>query len=120
LRAPATGGDDVVNNARERIMINIKSIAAGLLLCFVAVPYADAQITVDVSKITCKDFLHDTITVPDNIAYWLSGYYNGKRDSTVFDVNGLQSYVSKVEDYCIRNQDVTVMKAVEILLGVGK
>ena len=101
-------------------MINIKSFGAGILFCLVTVPYAAAQITIDVSKITCKEFLHDTITVPDNIAYWLSGYYNGKRDSTTFDVNGLQNYVSKVEDYCISNQDVTVMKAAETLLGVGK
>jgi acid stress chaperone HdeB len=99
---------------------NTKFIAAGLLICFAAAPPARAQVTLDVSKITCREFLHDTITVPDNIAYWLSGYYNGKRGSTAFDVNGLSVYVRKVEDYCLRNQDVTVMKAAETLIGVGK
>jgi acid stress chaperone HdeB len=96
------------------------SIVAGLLFCLVIVPSARAQVTIDVSKITCKEFLNDTITVPDNIAYWLSGYYNGKRGNTVFDANLLKDYVNKVQDYCIHNEDVTVMKAAEILLGVSK
>ena len=101
-------------------MLNIRSIAAGILLCLAMTLYARAQITVDVSKITCKEFLHDTITAPDNIAYWLSGYYNGKRSNTVLDVNALRDYVSKVEDYCLHNQDAMVMKAAETLLGVSK
>jgi acid stress chaperone HdeB len=103
-----------------RIVTKPKFIAAGLFICLVAAAPARAQVTLDVSKITCREFLHDTITVPDNIAYWLSGYYNGKRGSTVFDVNGLGDYVRKVEDYCLRHQDITVMKAAEILIGAGK
>ena len=99
---------------------NPKSIVAGLLFCLAAAPAAHAQVTIDVSKITCKEFLYDTITVPDNIAYWLSGYYNGKRGNTVFDVNVLKGYVTKVQDYCLRHQDITVMTAAETLLGVGK
>ena len=101
-------------------MTNPKSVAAGLLFCLVAVAPAGAQATVDVAKITCKEFLHDTITVPANIAYWLSGYYNAKRHNTVFDTNVLQSYVGKVQDYCLNHEDMTVMKAAEALLGVGK
>ena len=93
-----------------------KIFAAGLL-CLLIVSSAHAQIMLDVTKITCRDFLQDTITVPENIAYWLSGYYNGKRDNTVFDVVTLKSYVNKVEDYCEHNKDVTVMHAVETLLG---
>ena len=105
-------------------MTNPKStvvgIVAGLLFYLAAAAPARAQVTIDVSKITCNEFLHDTITVPDNIAYWLSGYYNAKRHNTVFDVNVLRSYVSKVQGYCLHHEDMTVMKAAETLLGVGK
>ena len=96
-------------------MSNVKSILAGLLFCLVTAPSARAEITIDVSKITCKEFLFDTITLPDNIAYWLSGYYNGKRGNT-----GLRDYVNKVEQYCVGNQDMTVMKAAETVLNSGK
>ena len=79
-----------------------------------------AEITVDVSKITCKEFMFDTVTLPDNIAYWLSGYYNGKRGNTVLDITALRDYVNKVEQYCLQNQDMTVMKAAETILNVNK
>jgi acid stress chaperone HdeB len=103
-----------------RIVTSSKSIAVGLLFCLVAAAPARAQATIDISKITCVEFLHDTITVPDNIAYWLSGYYNAKRHNTVFDINVLKGYVGKVQDYCLRHEDMTVMKAAETVLGVGK
>jgi acid stress chaperone HdeB len=103
-----------------RIVTRLKSIAAGLLFCLVTALSAGAQVTIDASKITCKDFLTSTIADPDLIAYWLSGYYNGKRGNTVLDVNSLHDYVHQVEDYCVHNQDMMVMKAAETFLGVSK
>jgi acid stress chaperone HdeB len=106
--------------AEVRIVTNITSIVAGLLLCLMTVPSALSGITIDVSKITCKEFMFDTVTLPDNIAYWLSGYYNGKRGNTVFDITALRDYVNEVERYCLQNQDMTVMKAAETVLNVNK
>jgi acid stress chaperone HdeB len=64
-------------------------VPAGLILiCNIASPAA-AQVTLDVSKITCDQFSGYKITSPDNIAIWLSGYYSGKRDSTIVDTQNL-------------------------------
>lgn len=101
-------------------MAGIKSIMAILLFYFVTAPSARAEITIDASRLTCKEFLLDAITVPDNLAYWLSGYYNGRRGNTVLDLGGLRDYVNNVEQYCIRNRDVTIMKAAETVLGATK
>lgn len=109
-----------VNNLGAPIVTNTRSIVAGLLFCLVAIPSARAQVTIDVSKITCKQFLVSTLFETDHIAYWLDGYYNGNRSNTVLDVNGLQEYVTKVHDYCLHNQDAAVMKAAETILGAGK
>jgi len=118
---PGTSGDHAeCNQLGARIVTNAKSVVAGLLFCLMAVSSAQAQVTIDVSKITCKEFVLSTLFEPDHIAYWLSGFYNGNRSNTVLNVDDLQDYVSKVEDYCVHNQDVTVMKAAEILLGAGK
>jgi hypothetical protein len=103
-----------------RVVTNIKSIVATAFVCLATAPSARADIKVDVSKLTCKDMLLDSITLPDNIAYWLSGYYNGKRGNTVFDLTDLQEYVNKVEQYCSQHQDATVMKAAQTILGVSK
>ena len=99
---------------------SFKPIVCALLFCLVSASGASAQIMIDVARITCKQFLNDTITVPDNIAYWLGGYYDGQRGNTEFDIDVLKHNVSKLEDYCVHNQDVTVMNAVETLLGLSR
>jgi len=57
-----------------------KSLLAvpGLIFTLVAVA-AKAQVMLDISKVTCDQFAGYKITDPQNIAVWLSGYYNGKR-----------------------------------------
>jgi acid stress chaperone HdeB len=95
-------------------------IASGLMLILVAVRAAQAQVTVDISKITCDQYVGYKITEPRNIAIWLSGYYNGKRGNTVIDTQDLAKYARKVQDYCLANPQVPVMQAVEKLLGTGK
>jgi acid stress chaperone HdeB len=107
-------------NAGALAVTNPKALVAGLLFCLSAGPAAYAQTTVDVSKITCEQFLLYKITDPNNIAIWLSGYYNGKRDNTVIDVQGLQDHLSKVKDYCRSNYTKTVMQAVETVVGAPK
>ena len=58
------------------------AIAVGLIFALETVPAVRAQVTVDVSKITCDQFNGYKVTNPKNIAIWLSGYYHGKRGET--------------------------------------
>jgi acid stress chaperone HdeB len=95
-------------------------IVSELILALVAVSAAHAQVTVDVSKITCDQFVGYKITNPQNIAIWLSGYYNGKRGNTVIDTQGLAKNARKVQDYCLTKPQVPVMQAVETLRRHGK
>jgi HdeA/HdeB family len=80
---------------------------------------AQAQVSVDVAKITCRQLFFDKMISPNekSLAIWLSGYYNAKRDNTVLDLGALAKNVDKVEDYCRMNEDVTVMEAVTKALG---
>jgi acid stress chaperone HdeB len=83
-----------------------------------AIP-AQAQVSVDVAKITCHQLLFDKVISPNekSLALWLSGYYSAKRNNTVLDIGALAKNVDKVEDYCRLNEDVTVMDAVTKALG---
>jgi acid stress chaperone HdeB len=82
---------------------------------------AQAQVTLDVSKITCEQFILWKVTDPDKIILWLSGYYNGKRGNTVIDTKGLEENANKVKDYCnANNLKPTVMQAVEALIATNK
>jgi len=47
-----------------------------------------AQVTLDLSKVTCEQYVGYKITDPQNISIWLSGYFNGKRGNTIVDTQG--------------------------------
>src|ERR1043166_5421554 len=84
---------------RRKVMMKSMLVPSGLILALGAVPAARAQVTVDVAKITCDQFTGYKITNPDNIAMWLSGYYNGRRGNTILDTQGLAANTKKVRDY---------------------
>jgi acid stress chaperone HdeB len=91
-----------------------------LSLSAVAVVPAHAQVTVDVSKITCEQYILFTVADPHDIAVWLSGYYNGKRNNTVLDTQQFREHGKKVMEYCELNLKSTVMDAVEKVLGAAR
>lgn len=101
-------------------MFKLKTNLSSLMLLGLIISAAQAQVTIDVAKISCEQFRGYAITDPNNIALWLSGYYNGKRGNTVVNVQVFKENLQKVKDYCITNPKVTVMQAVEIILGKGK
>jgi hypothetical protein len=97
------------------------------LIAFVALSMfctreVSAQMTVDVAKITCRQYLFDKTFSPraPMIANWLSGYFNGLKNNTVVDLGTMAKNKDKVEDYCRMNLDTTIMDAAKTALGVAK
>ena len=101
-------------------MIKFIFVALGLIFALEKIPPAQAQVTLDVSKITCEQYNGYKITNPQNIAIWVSGYYHGKRGSTTLDTQGLIANAKKLRDYCRRNPQTLVMEAVETLSGTAR
>jgi hypothetical protein len=101
-------------------MMKQKSFLWGAAFFLVAAPATQAQVTLDVSKITCEQFLLFRVADPRDIGIWLSGYYHGKMGSTVVDMQNLKDTAEKVKDYCRANLQQPVMKGVETILGAGK
>jgi hypothetical protein len=81
-----------------------------------------AQISVDLAKVTCKQYLFDNLISANApmVAVWLSGYFNGKRNNTVIDIGTFKKNKDVVEDYCRMNQDVTLIDAATKALGLDK
>ena len=59
---------------------------------------AHAQVTVDVSKITCEQFT--VLPRADDVAVWLSGYYNGARHNSVIDMNKFDENARNLRAAC--------------------
>jgi acid stress chaperone HdeB len=104
----------------SRVMNKFSRVWLTLPLMAFAILPARAQVTVDVAKITCEQYVLFTVADPHDIAMWLSGYYNSRRNNTVVDTQQFREHGQKVMDYCRRNMKTTVMEAVETVLGISK
>jgi acid stress chaperone HdeB len=94
---------------------------AGMIFAAIATSAGHAQVTVDVAKITCGQFLAYSIADPKDIALWLNGYYTGKRGGgTILDTQALKANYDQVRGYCLVNQNTPVMQAVETLFAGSK
>jgi acid stress chaperone HdeB len=96
-------------------MSKLMLVACSLVLALVAVPVVQAQVTIDMSKVTCEQFLGYRIINPNDIAMWLSGYYNAQRSNTIIDTETLAAQKSKLQEYCLQNHNVPVMQAIDAL-----
>jgi hypothetical protein len=79
---------------------------------------ADAQLTLDITKVTCRQFLTGSVVPTKSMTLWLSGYYHGKRGATTVDIGSIEPNASKLDDYCGGHQDEMVMRAIEAVFGI--
>jgi acid stress chaperone HdeB len=92
-----------------------------LLISILVISTARAQVTVDVAKITCHQFLLGKVGGSiRSTANWLSGYYNGKRGNTVIEVGSMRKNERELERYCRKNPETSVMDAAKQALGLDK
>ena len=68
------------------------------LVFIVAASTAYAQVTVDISKITCEQF--NVLPKADSVAIWLSGYYHGDRHDSVVEINKFEDNVRDLRAAC--------------------
>jgi hypothetical protein len=88
----------VVRNGQSRVGDQIKTCiwTAVDLLGSTAAP---AQVSTDLAKITCNEFILFKVTDPTNIALWLSGRYSAKRNNNYYrPAGGFRSSFSKARD----------------------
>jgi hypothetical protein len=101
--------------------VKLRLLLTSVLFVFAQMPTMQAQVTVDVSKITCEQVLLEKLPwTESDVVLWLSGYYNGKRNSTIVEPDAVKKNEEKVNQYCYGHRDTTVMDAVKNVLGFDK
>jgi hypothetical protein len=84
------------------------------LLALLALPVSsEAQIKVEMNKITCGDWLGYNREQQDFVRFWMSGYYNGAANNSVLDYKRLQTNSAKVAAYCKKNKSKTLPTAIK-------
>src|SRR3954453_16116245 len=79
---------------------------------------AHAQLTVDMSKVTCKQFVTYEITDARSLSIWLSGYFNAQQKNTTVDINAFRKKSNALKDYCLSHFETPLMDAAKTVVDL--
>ena len=88
-------------------------VVAALLL---AASLAAASV-IDLSTITCKDFLQSSKDDVGVTLAWLDGYYKGEDDPPIIDTDRFVANARKLGEYCAAHPEVGLITATDHLFG---
>ncbi len=82
----------------------IRVFAGALMLVIISAADAThAQVTVDISKITCEQF--NVQPKADSVATWLSGYYHGDHHDPVMDISKFEANAKDLRAACLQAEN---------------
>ena len=87
-------------------------------LALVGLQAVQAQVTIDVTKITCNQFLASQVTNSRTLGIWLNGYVNGTRGKTM--IEPLAAGHLDLAAYCKSHMDTPVLDAARNVFGADK
>jgi acid stress chaperone HdeB len=87
--------------------------AAALVLS--SVP-ARAEV-LDLSTLTCKQFLEGGDDEIKMVLTWMDGWYKGDEDTAIIDTNVFVENAKKFGAYCAANPSISIVNAAEEILG---
>ena len=93
-------------------------IMFGTGLASIGLQAGQAQVTIDVTKITCNQFLDGQLTDSRTLGIWLNGYVNGARGKTLIDPLS-ETHIS-LAHYCEDHVDALVLDAARRVFGADK
>jgi acid stress chaperone HdeB len=98
---------------KSRVLL---STPIAIIVGIASVSLARTQDLIDLSRITCEDFIFYKTSNPNAIAHWLSGYYHGKINDPVVHPQALEKNVERVRGFCTeaKNYKTTLMKVIEL------
>jgi acid stress chaperone HdeB len=91
------------------------AIFAALMMAGAAIP-VNAQVMVDMSLITCKQYQEMAKSEPDKavvVASWMGGYFSASKNLSTIDLRYTKRNTDKVAAYCKSHRDETLMSAVQ-------
>jgi acid stress chaperone HdeB len=93
-------------------------IMFGTGLASIGLQAVQAQVTIDITKITCREFLDGRLTDSNTLSVWLNGYVNGARGKTLIDP--LSAGRTALVHYCEDHADTLVLDAARNVFAADK
>jgi len=94
-----------------------KLIFAVALSGALAPSISDAQVQIDMNRVTCGDYLAMSADVSGDFAAWMSGWFAQKNGRTFIDLGLFQQNVANVKKWCESNPSESVMVGLQRATG---
>jgi hypothetical protein len=91
----------------------LAGFATVLAAAFPMMAPANAQVTIEMSDITCKDFAGYDAETQDFIGNWMRGYWMSSKNLTVVDSKYVKRNTEKVVRYCKKLPKSRLMDAIQ-------
>ena len=91
-----------------------RTIAA--LLALVSTPASHA-VVIDLSMMTCQEFLASNKDEIRIIWAWLDGYYTDEQEAPIIDTDRLVDNLKKLNEHCAANPTIDLITATNKLFG---
>lgn len=96
----------------------MKAIVSILFASVLALSSAPAHAAViDLSTMTCKQFLESGDDEIKMVLTWMDGWYKGDSDEAIIDTDVFVENAKKFGIYCEKNPTVSIVNAAEAVLG---
>jgi acid stress chaperone HdeB len=97
------------------MMKTVGSMLFAAAMMFSAAP-ANA-VVLDLSTMTCKQFLESGDDAIKMVLTWMDGWYKGDSDEAIIDTDVFVENAKKFGAYCGKNPTVSIVNAAEAVLG---
>lgn len=93
--------------------MKFKALIAAAALSTASVVPASAQVIVDMTQITCGEFLKAGPDQQAVVAAWMSGYVSASRNIDIVDLRFVERNNKVVGGYCERHHGERLLSAIE-------
>ena len=91
----------------------LAGFAAALALALPLAAPALAQVTIEMSEISCKDFAGYDAETQDFIGNWMRGFWMSSKNLTVIDSRYVKRNTEKIARYCKKLPKARLMDAIQ-------
>jgi acid stress chaperone HdeB len=96
----------------------MKSVYAVLLAALWMISSAPANaVVLDLSTMTCKQFIEGGPDEIKMVLTWMDGWYKGDEDEAIIDTDVFVENAKKFGTYCAANPTISIVNAAEKVLG---
>jgi acid stress chaperone HdeB len=93
--------------------MNRKLFFAGVVAAIAMAVPASAQVTVEMSEITCKQFAEYDSETKAFIGNWMRGYYSATKNLSTIDSRYVKRNTEKILAYCKKKPNESLMTAAQ-------